>query len=211
MHKYVKLTIASAALIGAAFVGTAAYAKTPAAVQPVVVAEAAPINFGGPEVGFDLDVLHLDNTAVGTKTKFDFGYNGRVGYGVQTSQNYFYGVEALDGTNSGVTRNYGSKDSVGNNFAADLRSGKVVSNTLLYGKVGYALTQVTDKNISDGVSNEASFSGVRAGAGIERFLMPRITGRAEVVYTDYQSRTLGSNTVDPSNAKATVGLSYKLN
>lgn len=186
------------------------FLATPASAQSALAPTTSAVDFGGAYVGADLNALNFDNTSVDTKTKFDFGYAGRAGYGVQTAQGWYYGAEASDGTNSGVTRSTSAKSSIGNDFAADVRGGKVVQDTLLYGKVGYALTSVTAENLGDGTSNTSSFSGVRLGAGAEHYVTDKITGRAEAVYTDYQSRTLDSVNVDPSNVAVKIGVSYKL-
>lgn len=205
MHKFVKTAIAAAALIGAFLGGQHyAHAATPASTVP------AQAQFGGIYLGVDANALNIDNTANSTDTKFDFGGDGRIGYNYQTSQGYVIGGEVSDGTNAGVTRNPGYKQTVGNDFAADIRGGKVVSDTLLYGKVGYAATQVTTENQLDGSSNSGAFNGVRFGLGAEHHLTEKLIGRVEGVYTNYQARTFDSVQVDPSNVAAKIGVSYKI-
>lgn len=214
MNKRVMLGVAVAILIIAyVFYPRPSHAAVPhnkpVYVAPVtVVAPAA--NFGGSYVGVDFNALNIDNVEANTKTKYDFGYAGRVGYGVQTYDGYYIGGEVTDGTNSGVTRNPSVKDKTNNDLAVDARAGKIFSDTLVYGKVGYALTNVTESNLSDGAVNSANFNGLRFGGGVERFLADKITGRAEAVYTNYASRTVDNNQVDPSNVAIKVGLSYKL-
>jgi hypothetical protein len=206
MTKYQKL-ITVVVVVLAVFLGYMKYshAQTPAA------ATTSSVNFTGVDFGADLDALHADNTSVSTKTKFDFGYAGRVGYGQQLANGYFLGVEGSEGTNEGVTRNPGVKDTTGDVLTVDGRAGKVLGETLVYGKVGYSLANVSEKNMYDNAKNSYNFSGYRVGGGIEHYLAKNITGRVDVVYTGYGAQTLDGNSVDPSNLKSTVGVSYKLN
>lgn len=214
MRKSVKIAVGVAALIVAYLLWTHyAHAAVPqhTTVQKVQTAQTA--NFSGASVGVDVTALSLENTATSTDTKYfgdDLAGYGRIGYGYQNTQGWFLGGELSDGTRTGVTRNIGAKDSTGNEFAADVRAGKVISNNLLYGKVGYALTDVTEENSVDGAKNSATFNGLRLGGGVERFLSDKVTGRVEVIYTDYSARTLDNNQVDPSNVAAKVGFSYQL-
>lgn len=206
MHKAVKTAIAAAALSAAFFAGAHhAHAATPAK-EPAVVMN----TYDGIFLGVDANALDFDGVAQSTHTKFDVGGNARLGYLKQYSDGYVVGAEVLDGTNGSVARSTVDKQTVGNDFAADLRGGKVVAGNLLYGKVGYALTDIQSSNFVDDSHNSATFSGVRMGGGVERYLTDKIVGRGEVIYTDYQARTLDSVSVDPSNVAVKVGVSYKL-
>lgn len=168
-----------------------------------------PKDFGGFYAGGDLNALSFENVSNGgTQTKLftsDFGYSGHAGYGVQNATGLYYGTELSDGTREGVSRSNGVKDKFNNEFALDARIGQVVQDNLFYAKLGYANADVTEQGASSGSAN---YAGARLGAGVEHFVTNDITARAEVVYTDYQVRSINGNAVDPSNVVAKVGFSY---
>ncbi len=112
---------------------------------------------------------------------FQIGYNW-------TSRDYILGVEA------DLTAMEQEGDSAGGQFSQDLmyslrvRGGKEYGENLIYGTLGVAWTK-QEAGFTGGPTTSTFEPGILIGGGVERFFLPKISGRAEVVYVDAPKTT----------------------
>ena len=185
-------------------------------VHKIVRRNLKPSSFTGWNAGVDFGVLTFDNvnsSYASTRSLFtDLGYSVNVGYGYKFANNLYLGSSIEVGSTTGVTCYNAYKDIQNFTTAADVRAGYVFSGTTLaYGRLGYAETDIQEKNVVTSTNDYALFAGLRTGLGVEHFVGPNFAVRTEALYTDYETRNVGGHVVDPSNLALRVGTSYYFN
>lgn len=205
MKRYLLATVSALAFVGAASAADRpVYTKAAAAPSPI---------WTGPYIGLSLGALRhkLDARMGGVFFPPEFNQGsfsstaatlgGQIGYNWQQDK-FVYGIEGdLNWTNAkasgtrvfgGFPTEYSSKLSWYG--TARVRAGVTLSPTLLYVTGGLAVASIKDRFFQpiggDGAASSKTRVGWTAGAGIEHFITPTTTVKAEVLYMDFGDRNL---------------------
>lgn len=153
---------------------------------------------------------------------FDFGqevgaYGFYGGFDYQFTNNWVAGLElGYDRINLQYKR-YSNSDlnalaEIKSSYSASVRVGHLVTpETLLYGSLGYASTQM-EAELQATATAKKKIGSVKAGIGAETFLFGNVTGRMEVTYVNgTQDFLLAEDfkSFDPNYLLVTAGLSYR--
>ena len=182
-------------------------------LQPTDVQTVPVRYFDGFNVGVDITVTSLNDLHSGfssVKTiASDLQYAGTIGYGIQTDSDNYFGGDVELGSTQGIDRHNGVKDTSDYTVGVDAKVGHVFDQTtLVYSRVGYALKDLKETNTSTHSNGSGTFNGVRAGVGLDHMVSENVSLRTEVLYTDYETKKIGTATVDPSDLALRVGASY---
>ncbi|MDG2535306.1 porin family protein [Sphingomonas sp. HITSZ_GF] len=180
-----------------ALIAAAGLAATPALAQDAS-------EFTGPRaeatIGFDQIRFDLASATDGREKQADLGYGVAIGYDVAVAPKLIAGVDV--GVNLADTGySYGDATDGGElrkrrEITAAARLGTpITSNTLLYGKLGYANLQLREDLTSAGVTSSSrnNLDGVLLGAGVEVKLLPNAYWKSEYRYTDYARGIVTNN------------------
>ena len=197
--------VAMAAPASAADMAARPYTKAPA------YAPATPIyNWTGFYIGGHVGGAFRgnDNNLLGGSSDGTFLGGGQIGYDMQFSPNWVFGIEA----------NYSFKDT-NSNFAnrglgsVTGRLGYTWGPAMLYAKGGYAWA---DSRFTNGFSGDGGRDGYTVGGGMEYMFTQNWSGKIEYQYYDFGNVTAlfpGVAAVGFKNDEHTVkaGLNYRFN
>lgn len=217
-----KLLLASVAL--AALAAAPAFAADAIVEEPIVD---LPVGFSwtgayiGIQGGYSWGDVDRDTGAFQNSYDADGFLGGvHVGYNYQFTNNLVVGVEGdmewagLDGDDAGVG---GTVDETDFNWQGSVRGrlGYAIDRLLVYGTGGVAFASI-DHNNAGGVpvSNQETYTGWTAGAGVEYAFTDNLTTRLEYRYADFGSEDFAPAGLAPFSTDITthtvrVGLSYK--
>jgi len=166
-------------------------------------------------VAVSRDFLNYNATNGGFKTDIgDSGWNGEVNAGIGwTFQNHYY----LAGEIFGAISSVDAKSSAGAFGSSSLKARwstgiavipgiKVTDSTMLYGRVGYILTQFKGSGNALGQSASKSKwkSGIQLGLGMEAMVTNNVSARLEYDWNRY-GKLGGSN---PTIDQVKLGVEY---
>jgi outer membrane immunogenic protein len=148
---------------------------TPAFAQDVTP------SFSGPYVGVIAGYDKLDINTTGVKNPTGLAYGVDLGYDYQAG-NVVFGIEGEAAESTGNIKS-GNVEiaTAGRDLYVGGRVGFIVSNTLLYTKVGYTNARV------DTTAGSDNGDGIRFGGGAEYRLTPNVSLKAEYRYSNYEA------------------------
>lgn len=175
---------------------------------------AAPFDYSGFYGGFNMGAVSTTSAVSISGATLDgmgasgFSYGADAGVGFLFEGPWYVGAEFGIGNNSAELKlsdaSFSGKLTQNFSYTANARLGRTFGETLVYGKLGYAYTQMKG-------AEEVGFGGLRMGGGVETRLADRFTGRAEGIYTAYGAESDSAGwRYEPASVGMVFGLNYYL-